>query len=445
MSLAERRWLRLFTLCALYVAQGIPWGFTAITLPTYVADKGGDVTAVGSAIAMTTLPYAFKWVWGPIIDAFTLPRFGRRRPWILLAQSLMALTIFAMILIPDVAVDVKLLGWMILIHTVFNALQDVAVDALAVDLLDESERGRANGFMYASKYLGGIIGGGGMSWLIARANLQTALIFQTAVLLAIMLVPLLVRESERPLEARPAVREVVRGLVEVFSVRSALVMALLMLTVNTCLGLLTANAVVLYTQELHWTPEKYAGLIGALGLVAGVGGSVLGGVLADVVGRKRLAAMASIAMAAGWLVFGKATSLWHEDAFVYPLAIYEVLCTSVMTVSLFGLCMDVAWPKIGASQFAAYMAFANFSTTMGARLAGFLGEYFDYASCYVLAAVVQVLVTAWLLALDPKQTARELPLPEGAPLPMRGVIAVVALAATLLGFALYVIKPLVFD
>lgn len=444
MSLAERRWLRLFTLCALYVAQGIPWGFTAITIPTYLADKKLDAGAVGAALAMTTLPYAFKWMWGPIIDAFTLPRFGRRRPWIIFAQGMMALTILVMILIPDLTVEVKMLAWMILIHTVFNSLQDVAVDALAVDLLEEDERGRANGFMYASKYLGGMIGGGGMTWLIARANLQTALIFQTAVLLGIMLVPLFVKETEKPLQARPRVGEVLRGLVEVFSVPSALVMALLMLMVNTSLGMLTTNSFVLYTQELGWSAEKYAALVGALGLAAGVGGSVIGGLLADWVGRKRLAAIASIGMAAGWLVFGKGTAYWHEDAFVYPLAIFEVLCTGVMTVSLFALCMEVSWPKIGASQFAAYMALANFSTTVGARMAGKLGEYLDYASCYVAAAVAQVLVTGWLLALDPKQTARMLPLPEGAPLPRRGVIAVIALGVTLFGLALYVIKPIVF-
>jgi MFS transporter, PAT family, beta-lactamase induction signal transducer AmpG len=443
-SLAERRWLRLFTLCMLYVAQGIPWGFTAITIPTYLAGKGLDATAVGSALAMTTLPYAFKWMWGPIIDAFTLPRFGRRRPWIIFAQLMMALTILSMILIPDLAVDLKLLAWMVLIHTVFNSLQDVAVDALAVDLLDDDERGRANGFMYASKYGGGAIGGAGMSWLIARADLQVALIFQTIVLLAIMLVPLLVRETARPVEARPRVGEVVRGLVQVFSVRSALVMALMMLTINVCLGVLATNSFVLYRQQLGWSAEKYSGLTGFYGLLAGLAGAVLGGLLSDFVGRKRLAAIASIAMAAGWLVFGKATGYWHEDGFIYPLAIFEVLCTGVMTVTLFALCMDVSWPKIGASQFAAYMAFANFSTTVGARLAGKLGEYLDYASCYVAAAIVQVLVTGWLLALDPKQAARELPLPDGAPLPRRGVIAVIALGVTLFGLALYVIKPIVF-
>ena len=46
-------------------------------------------------------------------------------------------------------------------------MQDVAVDGLAIDLLDERERGRANGLMYASKYGGGAIGGAGMSAVLA--------------------------------------------------------------------------------------------------------------------------------------------------------------------------------------------------------------------------------------------------------------------------------------
>ena len=35
MSLAERRGLRMFTLCVLYCAQGIPWGFITVTLVAY--------------------------------------------------------------------------------------------------------------------------------------------------------------------------------------------------------------------------------------------------------------------------------------------------------------------------------------------------------------------------------------------------------------------------
>ena len=61
MSLADRKSLRLATLVVLYVAQGIPWGFMATTIPAYLASRGLDEGAVGVALATTTLPYTFKW------------------------------------------------------------------------------------------------------------------------------------------------------------------------------------------------------------------------------------------------------------------------------------------------------------------------------------------------------------------------------------------------
>ncbi|MBA3818798.1 MAG: MFS transporter, partial [Deltaproteobacteria bacterium] len=194
MSLADRPRLRLFTLCLLYVSQGIPWGFMATTLPAYLQSRGVDAGFVGATLAFTTLPYSFKWVWGPVIDTLQLRRFGRYRPWIIFAQLMMAVTILVLVAIPDLTAQIKLLAWMILIHTVFNSLQDVAVDALAVDQLADEERGRANGLMYASKYAGGALGGVGMASVIAATSLQTALLAQTAVLVAIMVVPLVVRE-----------------------------------------------------------------------------------------------------------------------------------------------------------------------------------------------------------------------------------------------------------
>ncbi len=442
MSLAERRWLRLFTLCVLYVAQGIPWGFTAITIPTYLVHRGLDAEAVGAVIAMTSLPYTFKWAWGPIIDSFTLPRFGRRRPWIVLAQLMMALTILSMILIPDLTVDLKMLRWTILLHTVFNALQDVAVDALAVDLLDENERGRANGLMYASKYGGSVIGGGGMAWVIYNVSFEAALIVQTVILMAIMLVPLLVRETARPVEARPRLRDVARGLIEVFAVRSAVLTVVLMLLSGFATGILTINSFVLFQQQMHWSPEKYSQLTGLLVPICGLGGSVLGGFLADYVGRRRLAAIAGIAMAAGWLLFGLLSDHWTDDRFVYPLALFETTTVAVMNVSLFALCMDVSWSKVGASQFAAYMAFGNFSSTVGYRFAATANQHLDYASMYIAAAVFQVVVLSLLLFIDPAQTARELPRPDGSPLPRRGVVAVSMLGVTLIALTWYVVSSL---
>lgn len=408
MTLAERRWLRLFTLCVLYVAQGIPWGFMAITLPAYLGERGLGTDAVGKIIAMTTLPYSFKWIWGPVIDTVQVPSLGRRRPWILLAQGMMALTVGTMILIPDLMTGLTALSWMIFLHTVFNSIQDVAVDALAVDLLDEKERGRANGLMYASKYGGGVIGGAGISTLISWVGLRSALVAQTAVLLAIMLVPLLVREGTAAV-ARGSIGQVARSLCRAFRLRSTLLTGVLMLGVNLPAALLAAIATVLYTQRLGWTATAYGQLVGGPVLVIGLGGSVLGGFVADRFGHRRLAAVGSAGMALIWLVFAVGEPWWGSRGFVYPILLVQPLFQAAMTVSLFALCMDVSWPRIAATQFTAYMAFSNLSSTLGARLAGPADRWLDFAGLFVAAAVLQLAVTAILPFIDPGQTRRTLP------------------------------------
>ena len=326
MSLAERRGLRLFTLCVMYVAQGIPWAFTAITLPAYLSASGVSDDALGGVLAMTTLPYSFKWAWGFLIDAFPSRRFGRRRPWIVLAQGMMALTIGAMILIPDLTESVRLLAWMVFIHTVFNSMQDVAVDALAVDLLDEAERGRTNGMMYASKYIGGAIGGTGLAHVIAWTSLRGALIVQTAILASIMLLPLLVRE--RPIGDEPKHARVWTAVIawakrtftgrSVGSViwenrtalRSALLVILVMLISNLATALLSAIGNGLFTRQLGWDPETYATLVGGWGLVAGGLGAAAGGYLADRVGHRLLAGIASLVLAGYYVFWSQSAAHW---------------------------------------------------------------------------------------------------------------------------------------
>ena len=463
MSLAERRWLRLFTLCLLYVAQGIPFGFTATTIPSYLASQGVSRETVALALTTTTLPYALKWVWGPIIDAFTISRLGRRRPWIIFAQLMMGATILAMIAIPDVTVDLKLLAWMILIHTVFNSLQDVAVDALAIDLLDEQERGRANGLMYASKYGGVFVGGAGMATVVHHHGLNAALVVQAVLLFAIMLVPLLVREraddthrprvpqagvhlaAELPVAggSRRSLGTILRELADVFITRSALVTAALALAINFAYGLVSANAFTLFTQQLGWTQLEYTRLTGGTAMLAGLGGALLGGFLADRVGHRRLAAFTSLGIAAGWFVFALARPGWSNVPLVYTFALVQAALLGTLLVTFMAVCMAVSWSPVAASQFTVYMALMNFSTTLGYRVAAGLPSGFDPTTLYHAAAGIQVLVTSLLVWIDVTQTRRVLPRPEGEPIPRAGIAVLAGIFGVLMALTGYVIGGLI--
>ena len=84
-------------LCALYFAQGIPWGFMTIALVSYLTERGvGDADA-GKLTYIVLVPWTFKLVWAPLIDTLTIRSMGRRRPWIIGAELMMAVSLLGLL------------------------------------------------------------------------------------------------------------------------------------------------------------------------------------------------------------------------------------------------------------------------------------------------------------------------------------------------------------
>src|SRR5262245_28935033 len=192
--LSENRPLRLGTLCLLYAAQGLPDGFVRIALKAYLIAQGASTDAIGNVIATVSWPWSLKFLWGPFIDRYGYAPMGRRRPWILFAQFMMATTLLGMLLIPNIAASLKWLSLMVLAVNIFASLQDVSVDALAVDLLPAEERGVANGFMYGSNYAGSYVGGKVLGNFIHQYGFPFAVKVQALLIACIAAFPLALRE-----------------------------------------------------------------------------------------------------------------------------------------------------------------------------------------------------------------------------------------------------------
>ncbi|MBM4345432.1 MAG: MFS transporter [Deltaproteobacteria bacterium] len=430
MTLAQNQVLRIVTLCALYFAQGVPWGFVTITFAAWLAKQGLRTEEVAYVGTISTLPWTFKFLWGPVIDRWGLPSMGRRRPWILFAQAMMGLTLLAIVAVPDVTRAVTVVAWMIFAHNVFNALQDVAVDALGVDLLPASERGRANGLMYGSKYLGGVVGGAGLATVLEHGGLRVALITQAALMAGIFLLPLLLRE--RPGEqllpwrtggetatapaapAQPAdgavgsLGQVFRDLLRAFSLRSTLLGAALALLSSLGVTALSVIGTVLVVQKLGWSDADWSRLSGGWGLAAGLAGAVGGGYIADALGHKRTIALAASLLALTWLGFAFGQPHWGDRSFIWAVSLAESFLGGVFNVAVFALVMGLCWPRVAATQFTSYMALMNLSTVIGYRLAGPLDAALDYPEIWIVCACLAVLPAAVLPFIDPGQTRRVL-------------------------------------
>ena len=431
LNLTDRPLLRLLTLCILYVAQGIPFGFVTITFAAYLVHLGENELAVGSLIAMATLPWALKWVWGPMIDRWGASAMGRRRPWILLAQFGMVVTIAAMALVPNPETHLTLFGWLVFVHNVFNSLQDVSVDALAVDLLRESERGRVNGFMYGSKFIGTFLGGACLSWVVFDEGLTPAFILLISMLLVIMLVPLFLTErsgeklfpwskGSATLKASELsshnIFQLFGFLKRAFSLQSTLLAGLIGLTIFIAGGILSPIAKVLYIQRLGWEPTEYTNIDGGYSVFLGLAGAIVGGILADKFGPKRIATFGCIVLAISYASFGLAspdTGIipwfdWHDKNIVIGYILVDTLMGSMIATSLFAMYMTVSWPKVAATQFTAYMAILNLSTTIGYKFSGVVSDAFTLPMIYVGAGILQLVVIVIFPFIDVHQARRVL-------------------------------------
>ena len=429
-NLTDRPLLRLITLCILYVAQGIPYGFVTVTFASYLAERGETIAAIGAVTALSTLPWTFKWVWGPVIDRWGIPSMGRRRPWILAAQFGMTLSILSMAFVPEPAEHLALIGWLVFVHNIFNSLQDVSVDALAVDLLRESERGRVNGFMYGSKYVGIFLGGAFLSRIVTEDGLSVAFGMQVMMLAIIMLFPLLLREragekllpwtrgkAQLPKDQQLAssVIQLFGFLKKAFSLRSTLLAGAIGLTIFIAGGILSPITNVLFIQDLGWTRIEFTDINGGYGVFLGLAGAIAGGFLADRFGPKRIVSIGCVVLGLSYATFGLSSPesgvLWFDWTNRPVIVVYILVETwmgSMIAASLFAMYMTVSWPRVAATQFTAYMAILNMSTVIGLKTSGVISENFSIPMIFVGAGILQLVVICIFPFIDVHQARRVL-------------------------------------
>ena len=422
-SLVENYNSRVLTLCALYVAQGIPWGFMTVTFVTYLALEGVGAGKLALLLTLGTLPWSLKFFWGPVIDRYQYREMGRRRPWILAAQTGMILFLSAILLVPDPASNVLLVSIMFCVYNIFTSLQDVSTDALAVDILKPDEIEQVNSYMFTSKSVGGIIGGAGLGSVINILGIKGAIALQIPILILIMLVPLFM--TERPGEKRfpwsesnsqfkddldkdgQNFREIFGKIKTALSIRAAQLGILLSLTVSLSFFLIPVLP-LLFVRELGWTEEQFNQTKGGIILVVTMIGYLIGGQLGKRFGGKATIVYAAVGTAVTTTVWGLTEGMWSNGAFMMVIWSLRTFGWAVVMINIYALMMKVTWGEVGGTQFTGYMAMMNLSAIIGYQLAEPFASRLDYPTLFVIAAVFETLVILAVLFIDPSQTRREL-------------------------------------
>ncbi len=410
---------RVFTLCALYVAQGLPWGFITVTFVTYLAVEGVAPGELAVLLTLGTLPWSLKFLWGPIIDRYQFEGLGKRRPWILIAQTGMILILASMFFIPNPSENVNYVAYMFFIYNIFTSLQDVSTDALAVDILRSNEFEKVNSYMFTSKSVGAVIGGAGLGTIIGIVGIKGAILLQIPILILIMMVPLFM--TERPGERRfpweekriltleveetqkKNFTEIILNVKTALSLRSTQLGVVLSLLVSISF-FLVAILPQLFTSELGWSEEKFNGTKGGIMLVVTMLGYIAGGELGKRFGGKLVIIYSALATSIITAIWGLSDSLWDEVWFMIIIWSMQTLGWSIVMINIYSLMMKITWSEVGGTQFTAYMAMMNLSAIIGYQLTEPLGSRYSYSTLFLIAAVFESLVILGALFIDPNET-----------------------------------------
>lgn len=153
-------------------SAGIPILLIFSSLSLWLGEAGIEKSAV-TFFSWAALGYSFKFVWAPLIDELPVPfltkRLGRRRAWLLIAQSLIICAICIMAFsdpalgqsyLIQMAVGAVLLGFS-------AATQDIVIDAYRIELA-ETEMQTVLASTYNAGYrIGMIVAGAGALFLAA--------------------------------------------------------------------------------------------------------------------------------------------------------------------------------------------------------------------------------------------------------------------------------------
>jgi len=431
-TFADSRNLRLFLGTLLYLAQGFPQGVVFYAIPTWLAANDQSAAIVGTAAAAASLPWAAKFAVGALMDRYTYLAMGRRRPWLVTAQMGIVIAFLAFAIIsPAPQATTLVLGLTLLISSL-TAIQDVALDAMVIDLTPESEMGRLNGFMFAGK-LFGIAGGMAIcGYFMQYHTISAAMLSMLACFAIPAIAAIAIRErpgeqllpwtdgTESPVSRAakpeawwPIITIALKNMIR----RDTLLVVGLLITYGVHQTLYEQGLSLFAVRQLGWGESDIGNLNAINNIVVGLGSLLAGSLLIDRFGPRLVALLSGFTALIVIGGFALMPGWWNSE----PIYIAWVLCGMPVTLfflSFLVMAMRVSAAQVAATSFALIIATHSLGISIGGWLLGVMDEWGGFTAIFGTAAVLIALA-----GLLPLWTSRQASGPATAE--AEGVLSVV--------------------
>ena len=389
---------KISLLVALYLAQGLPYGFFTQALPVLLREAGYSLKVI-SALSLLYLPWALKFLWAPWLD-----HRGTARRWLLTFQGA---SIVAALFLTQLELDHGLIVVLVaaFIFNIIAASQDVVTDGLAVRMLDARERGYANGIQVGAYRLGMIFGAGVLLIIFARTN--WAIMFACmAALLALTMIPVL----SLPPMPRPGVAKTSAKALLVAWVRRMLMPGMLgfagLIFCYRFGDAMVSNVLGPFLSDVGLDKETIGWMKGTVGNATSLLGAALGGWYVFRVSRRRALLVTGFAQALTFVLYVIASFGIGGTPLLWVATVTESIIGTTATVALFTLMMDASDPEHAGTDYTLFASFFVLVNSAGTFASATIVDAFGYPSAFIAGTALAVAgVLALVTALDQRPTS----------------------------------------
>ena len=378
---------------------GLPLLLTISLLQAWMKEAGIDLTVIG-LMALVGLPYTLKFLWAPLLDRFTLPFFGRRRGWLLIAQLSLTASIVALAL-TDPAANPAVVALAALAVTFFSASQDIVVDAYRREDLTDFELGLGSSLYINGYRVGMLLASGGGLIMADHVSFPTVYLIMAACMLPGILTTILAPEPLASAGAPNSLLEaVIQPLVEYFR-RSGAVWMLAFILLYKIGDSMASVMTTPFYLDLGFTKTEIGAVVKLFGFGATVAGSLAGGVLMIRLGIHRSLWVFGFLQALSTAFFAVLARFGHHVGLLSSVIAFENLSSGMGTAAFVAFMASITNKKFTATQYALLTSLMGVPRVFASAPTGFLAKYFGWEAFFIFCALIAIPGMLLLLRFAP--------------------------------------------
>ncbi|WAJ71126.1 AmpG family muropeptide MFS transporter [Catenovulum adriaticum] len=398
---------RVIALLFLGFSSGLPLLLVFSTLSFWLREAGIDRASIGM-LSWVALAYAIKWLWSPLVDKLKIPfldrMLGRRRSWMLLAQLLIAFSLFLMS-VANPQQSLWLFSLLALAVAFSSATQDIVIDAFRIDSAP-TELQAAMAATYLAGYRIAMITAGAGSLVIAAWFAPTELEFsnlawqKTYQIMALLMLPgiittLLCQEPNAAISqhtstqtAHPFSQRVINAFWQPiadffnrFGQTAFLLMALIAVyrLSDVVMGVM-ANP---FYIDTGFTKVEIASISKVYGVIMTLVGAALGGIILKQKGTLFCLFLGGLLAAATNLLFVTLSIKGNDLTWLTLVISIDNLSAGIATAAFIAFLSGLTNKQFSATQYAIFSSSMLLLPKFVAGFSGFAVDAFDYTLFFI--------------------------------------------------------------